>query len=322
MDKGGGEHQVALQRLEDALVALNAKISTVREHLSKNRQIFHEKYFFMDWLRVHQSFVANVLALKTFWPELDETKLPELIRFVEESTAELAQFEATVDARGGFQKQDVISALVAWHYPLKQIVKARKELQAIRLSFICSDGMNPQTRLEVEPERSEIARGTSEDLRQTEALNLAREFRSHGESLVADFKNHHIVTKLPLISNGLLSAIFFAALAGQLLDESRSFKAITLIITCLVFALYFGYQFEASLKERMRLKESANARARLLILISDYIVGSKGMTISPTAREVISFAIEHQDVVLADPKAINLRTETLRTLVAANPQNG
>ncbi|ARU43347.1 hypothetical protein CCB81_03925 [Armatimonadetes bacterium Uphvl-Ar2] len=317
MDKGGDEHLVALQRLEDALNALQASTSAVRMHLAKSKAIYMEKYFLMDWLRVHQSMIANLFSLKGYWPNLSELQLSDLIDFVKQSDEPLKQLADAGETTGTLRKQDVVSALLPLHYPFKQIWKIRLAIHQIRLDLIYPSGSDSPSTTLVDTPQAHLIPGDPEAQRQAEALNLANELRAHGESLVTDFKSHHLATKLPLVTNSAFAALFLFALSGRLVEDRSDYANITLKATFLILIAYFLFQLQAAVNERLRLKESAKARRRLLVAISDYIDASTGASLNPAIKDIIAYAIEHRDNVQAEPSQFDQKTEELKALVAS-----
>jgi hypothetical protein len=159
--------------------------------------------------------------------------------------------------------------------------------------------------------------GDPEAQRQAEALNLANELRAHGESLVTDFKSHHLATKLPLVTNSAFAALFLFALSGRLVEDRSDYANITLKATFLILIAHFLFQLQAAVNERLRLKESAKARRRLLVAISDYIDASTGASLNPAIKDIIAYAIEHRDNVQAEPSQFDQKTEELKALVAS-----
>ena len=234
MDKCREEHLVALQRLENELTVLQAHASAVRMHLAKSKAIYMEKYFLMDWLRVHQSMIGNLLSLKGYWPNLSELQLSDLIDFVKQSDEPLKQLADAGETTGTLRKQDVVSALLPLHYPFKQIWKIRLAIHQIRLDFIYPSGSDSPSTTLVNAPQAHLIPGDPEAQRQAEALNLANELRAHGESLVTDFKSHHLATKLPLVTNSAFAALFLFALSGRLVEDRSDYANVTLKATFLV----------------------------------------------------------------------------------------
>ena len=71
------------------------------------------------------------------------------------------------------------------------------------------------------------------------------------------------------------------------------------------------------MNERLRLKESAKARRRLLVTVSDTIDASSGAPLNPAIKDIIAYAIEHRDNVQAEPSQFDQKTEELKALVAS-----
>ena len=108
MDKGGDEHLVALQRLENEFAALDTELSRVDQELSLDQRYFSKKSDLRIEIDRSQVYTEQILEMKPYWMAADTDSLNQLAQTAERITQLFAGEEYASPQRGKSARKNVI----------------------------------------------------------------------------------------------------------------------------------------------------------------------------------------------------------------------
>ncbi|ARU43345.1 hypothetical protein CCB81_03915 [Armatimonadetes bacterium Uphvl-Ar2] len=322
MDKGGDEHLVALQRLENEFAALDAELSRVDQELSQVQKDIENG--FEIWREVHcsQVYVEQIREMKHYWKAADAKLLKELIQTANQTTGLFMNEEYSNSLHGSVAKQAVASKLNDLQRCNRLLLNGRNALSAAVVRFILAD--TNQTSAPgrfANPYYMEDDQG-SESLDSNRGLTLAEVLRLHGEFAIESVKGiwnyiePNIILPILLILTTVASAINHFA-GGKHLEHRFTFY--TLYIAT-IFALLF--MIWKSLSDRKGARRRIMSRANFLLTASEFLSEPREQSSTPLAIDLITFAAQHFDDEEIEPEAFEYRTAELKALIAGTPPSG
>jgi len=139
MDKGGDEHLVALQRLENEFAALDTELSRVDQELSLDQRYFSKKSDLRIEIDRSQVYTEQILEMKPYWMAADTDSLNQLAQTAERITQLFAGEEYASPQRGKSARKNVIAKIAALQDHRKLLLRGRYELSAAMVKFILAE---------------------------------------------------------------------------------------------------------------------------------------------------------------------------------------
>ena len=317
MDKGGDEHLVALQRLEEALNAVNEHAPVAVDLIPSRLGPFHRDRFFRDYLRKVQPRLHQIQTFQPYWPGLDRELLNDLTKTLKELNERLVAF---IDLQAQEQKFAAIIVYVTtftFDNRLVIISRARNELDSLRVRSLFSLGTTTKDAASQSSSEFPEKEPMEELQARTQAIQLAEELQSHGAQLLVQLKQDRPLMDVKFVFFGVVCPIFYALSLIDLAQspwESRDwYKPVFWILYIL-----YGY---VTLSDRFTRRASMRSRAQFMFSISESIKQAKGTITSAAVVDLIEFAARHRNDEM-DYKSFDLKTEELKALITGTPPTG
>ncbi len=324
MDKGGGEHQVALQRLEDALNAFQMHAPVVESLLARRKGLFHPNRRLSGFLQNLRPQLEQIHAFQPYWKELDLDLLVNLARSVWKVVEGLEAYEkiraqarsfAGIEFRGSFFH-------IEDEFKIKlTITKSRNELDSLRVRAFFSP--NPETEVGERASHGPLD-GTDavKDPDATQFLLLASEFERHAESLLKSWQKHRVFKNIRTLFFAVSGPAMIVLTIISLLNRDFQEKStLNQIFNGLSFVWILLYSF-TDVCNWITERNSIHARARLLFAVGDYIRQVQGAVSSAAIVDIVAFAAHHRNDEATYPGAFDLKLKEFEAIIAGNPPAG
>ena len=322
MEKGGDEHLVALQRLEDAFAALDAELSRVDQELSQVQKDIENG--FELWREVHcsQVYVEQIREMKHYWKAADAKQLKELIQTANQTTGLFKNEEYSSSLHGSVTMQAVASKLNDLQHCNRLLLNGRNVLSAAVVRFILADTNQTSAPGRFANPYYMEDNQDSESLDSNRGLTLGEVLRLHGEFAIESAKGTwnyiepHTILPILLIPTTVASAINHFA-SGKHHEHSFFFYTLYIVTILVLLAMLWN-----SLSDRKRARRKIMSRANFLLTASEFLSEPREQSSTPLAIDLITFAAQHFDDEEIEPEAFESRTAELKALTASPTPSG
>ncbi len=317
MDKGGDEHLVALQRLEEALNAVNANAPVAVDLIPSRFGPLHRDNFFRDYLRKIQPLLKQIHTFQPYWPELDRELLNDLAKAVKELHDRL---DAFLEMKAKERKVAGIilrGSIFTFDDRMGVISRARNELDSLRVRSLFSLGTTTKDAASQSSSEFPEKRHKEELQARTQAIHLAEELQSHGAQLQVQLKQDRPLMDVKFVVIGVIGPIIDILWLAELVQDPWGSWDWFKILFCIHFLL-LGY---FTLSEKFTRRASMRSRANLVFAISEHIKQAQGTVSSPEVLDLIEFAARHRNDETYY-KTFDLKTEELKALITGTPPSG
>ncbi len=321
MDKGGDEHLVALQRLEEALTALAHQATAAQEFLLRRRFSSQMKHALKGHLQFAETLSGEILTLKPHWPGLEPGLWQECIECAEHTTTILSRFNAVSEqkrAPGPFDIEGVIAQIPK---PIDSLSSIRDRLVSLRIRSLFPNESSP---VDASVNHTNVSGDDKVDLgkgNSVRALHLADEMESQAHTLLDGHRKSSPFTGTPILSEAVVFSSSLLAITISRLSPNRGSMSDALFAIALVTAALSLPSIVRDLVFRAKTSKAVKARARLLLAASSQIKANQGVITSTPTLDIIEFALRHRHDE-TDYKTFDLKTEELKALIADTPPSG
>jgi len=322
MDKGGDEHLVALQRLENELRLVRERVALALPHLEGHKFFAYHKTSLGDTLGGAASIAEDLQKLKPFWKDLDHAAVDELAEAAGTVAAYVERFLGLRSQGRKVGKQEAKSMFWDIHPHIQSMSKARSQLDVIRVHAVFEQASPASTSIggestEYPPHQQETTVPDREP-----ALQLAEDFELHMKKQLRSARTFRLFDHPDTLKYAIGAALMSVSLTLRFAEGIQSsrdhfglYLNIALLLMCLALVM-------SAVISYFTLKQCAKARARLMAVASDHIRQTKGHVASDAIAELIAYAWSHRDDWTTKSKEIARKTEELKALIAGTPPSG
>lgn len=322
MDKGGDEHLVALQRLENAFAALDAELSRVDQELSLDQRYFNKKSDLRIEIDRSQVYTEQILEMKPYWLAADTDSLNQLAQTAERITQLFAGEEYASPQRRKSARKNVIAKIAALQDYRKLLLSGRYELSAAMVKVILAgDSQVPESDFnwQVKLPGHELDAVHAGYVRRQDLAEMLQNHAGHITDISQFLRNMgrlRILWPIGFIIITVIRSIDRYA-SGEHQEHNTTFYLLNLAV--IVFLSIWAYREINAYRRFMRQME---ARANLLSATSSYVFETRERPSLPAMVDIVTFAAQHFDDEEIEPEAFESRTAELKALTASQTPSG
>jgi len=317
MDKGGEEHLVALQRLENELRLVRERVALALPHLKGHKFFAHDKNSLGGTLSGAASIAEDLQNLKPFWKDLDHAAVDELAEAAGTVAAYVERFLGLRSQGRKVGKQEAKS--MSWDIQphIQSMSKGRSELDVRRVHAVFNRAGSVSDSTDIQ---HLIGAAIAADSEAT--TKLVDELEANRVTLMRSERDISVFTSPDTYQHSLVFGLMTVALVGRLSEGTRgTLDRVSSVLAALILTMSFA-AILGNLASHIRLRKSLSARARLLEVASNYIRQVGGQVASDAIIDLIAFAWSHRDDWTTKPKEIAKKTEELKALITGTPPSG
>jgi hypothetical protein len=317
MDKGGDEHLVALQRLENELRLVRERVALALPHLQGHKFLAYYQTSLGDTLGGAASIAEDLQRLKPFWKDLHHSAVDELAEAAGTVAAYVERFLGLRSQGRKVGKQEAKSMFWDIQSHIQSMSKGRSELDAIRVHAIFDRAGSASNSTDVQPI---IGTATAADPEAT--TKLVDELEANRVTLMRSERDLSVFANPDTYQHSLVFGLVTVALVSRLSEGTRgTLDRVGSVLAVIILTMSLA-AILSNLASHIRLRKSLSARARLLEVASNYIRQVGGQVASDAIIDLIAYAWSYRDDWTTKPKEIVRKTEELKALIAGTPPSG
>ncbi len=321
MDKGGSEHQVALQRLEDALIALDEELDRLNDRLAQFIRPLQASLDLNIELCESRDLIGDIREWDAYWPRTSVGSIVEMATASEQATQDIQGLQASGRPGKQFAQPAIVGAAKQLKDLNKHLHSGRQELYAAVAQSIFLDAENDSlSRTDASPNSGDDDSGFGQ-ARREEAAAFAEHLTRYYQGTLSVLKRHKSRSLKILILPAGLMIISAATVIWPNSSEGNQIYRDTANFDFAFPVLFFLFVAWRVYTEDIRFTRSVKDQTEFLLAVSDQI--SKGGSLL-RSREFVNlaiFAAQHHDDMELGPDCYKSKTEELRALIARTSES-
>jgi hypothetical protein len=321
MDKGGSEHQVALQRLEDALIALDEELDRLNDRLAQFIRPLQASLDLNIELCESRDLIGDIREWDAYWPRTSVGSIVEMATASEQATQDIQGLQASGRPGKQFAQPAIVEAAKQLKDLNKHLHSVRQELYADVAQSIFLDAENDSlSRTDASPNSGDDNSGFGQ-ARREEAAAFAEHVTRYYQGSLSAWKRYKASALKDIMLPLGLALIFLVTVVWRTFDGPSPFHRDTPYLLVDFPMLLFIFWVWQTYSGDIRFSRRAKAQAEFLFAVSDQI--SKGGSLL-RSREFVNlaiFAAQHRDDMELGPDCYKSKTEELRALIARTSES-
>jgi len=320
MDKGGSEHQVALQRLEDALIALDEELDRLNDRLAQFIRPLQASLDLNIELCESRDLIGDIREWDAYWPRTSVGSIVEMATASEQATQHIQGLQASGQPGKQFAQTAIVEAAKQLKDLNKHLHSGRQELYAAVAQSIFLDAENDSlSRTDASPIFGDDESGLGK--RGGESSAFADFLRYHGKSAKDNLEFRKWSSRMDLVLPFVTNAIAISAMVAISLDKSNPQNRNFFLLAHAVVIAWFCFTAWKKFKEHKGSIRTLEAQAEFLFAVSDHISKGGSLLRSGEFVNLATFAAQHHDDMELGPDYYRSKTEELRALVARTSES-